>query len=124
MDGDEAVGWAEYGPPGELSNIHHRKEYDATKQADPDWRITCIFVDRRYRRRGVAKLALRGALDQIAARGGGVVEGYPHERPTKKTSSSFLYNGTRPMYEEAGFTFDRSKGLKNTVMRIELPAGG
>jgi GNAT superfamily N-acetyltransferase len=120
MDGDEAVGWAEYGPPCELPNIHHRKQYDAEKQRDPDWRITCIFVDRRYRAKGVAKLALQGALDLIAASGGGVVEGYPHERPTKKVSSSFLYNGTRPMYEAAGFTFDRSKGLKNTVMRREV----
>ena len=31
-------------------------------------------------------------------------------------SSSFLYNGTRRMYEEAGFTFQRAKGLKNCVM--------
>ena len=25
FDGDEAVAWAQYGPPGELPNIHHRK---------------------------------------------------------------------------------------------------
>jgi hypothetical protein len=29
FDGDEAVAWAEYGPPGELPNIHHRQEYEA-----------------------------------------------------------------------------------------------
>jgi hypothetical protein len=32
-------------------------------------------------------------------------------------SNSFVYNGTRTMYEQAGFEFVRSKGLKNTVMR-------
>jgi GNAT superfamily N-acetyltransferase len=125
--GDEAVGWAEYGPPEELPNIHHRKEYDETQGSAPDFRITCIFVDRRYRRKGVAALALRGALDLIARAGGGVVEGYPHDlskQPEgKKMSASFLYNGTRRMYEEAGFTFDRSKGLKNCVMtRTVAPA--
>jgi hypothetical protein len=26
FDGDEAVAWAQYGPPEELPNIHHRKE--------------------------------------------------------------------------------------------------
>ncbi len=31
-------------------------------------------------------------------------------------SSSFLYNGTRRMYEEAGFSYDRPKGQKNCVM--------
>jgi hypothetical protein len=29
----------------------------------------------------------------------------------------FVYNGTRTMYEQAGFEFIRSKGMKNTVMR-------
>lgn len=120
FDGGEAVAWAEYGPPDELPNIHHRKEYDETSAAAPDFRVTCIFVDRRYRRHGLAALALQGALDQIAAAGGGVVEGYPHDLtthpPTKKMSSSFLYNGTRRMYEEAGFSYDRPKGQKNCVM--------
>ncbi len=32
-------------------------------------------------------------------------------------NNSFLYNGTCAMYEEAGFGFVRSKGMKNTVMR-------
>ena len=101
FDGDEAVAWAEFGPPGELPNIHHRQEYEAGLVTAPDYRITCIFVDRRYRRGGVAALALRGALDLISQAGGGVVEGYPHDMSKqpegKKMSSSFLYNGTRRM---------------------------
>ena len=125
FDGAEAVAWAEYGPPDELPNIHHRKEYEATQGNAPDYRVTCIFVDKRYRRHGLAALALRGALDLIAQAGGGVVEGYPHDMSKqpegKKMSSSFLYNGTRRMYEEAGFTFDRSKGLKNCVMTLTVP---
>ena len=115
--GDEAVAWAEYGSPAELPNIHHRKQYDAEADLIPDYRVTCIFVDKRYRRRGLAEMALLGAVDLIAADGGGVVEGYPHVPGEKKVSSSFLYNGTRAMYERCGFDFVRPKGLKNTVMR-------
>jgi hypothetical protein len=62
-------------------------------------------------------VAIQGALDLIAGAGGGVVEGYPHEKPTKKVSSSFLYNATRPVYERMGFEYVRPKGLKNCVMR-------
>jgi GNAT superfamily N-acetyltransferase len=118
MDGDEAIAWAEYGTPVELPTLHHRKEYDATKTADPDYRITCVFVDKRHRRRGVTELAITGALDLIAQAGGGRVESYPHDltNQTKKMSSSFLYNGTRRLYERLGFTYDRPKGLKNCVM--------
>lgn len=117
MIGDEAVAWAEYGTPDELPTIHHRKQYLAEADLLPDYRITCIFVDRRYRRKGFAKIALAGALDLIAAQGGGVVEGYPHEVGEKKMNNSFVYNGTRTMYENVGFEFVRPKGLRNTVMR-------
>ena len=124
MDGDEAIAWAEFGTPDELPTIHHRKQYDATKTADPDYRITCVFVDRRHRRQGVAELAVRGALDLIAQAGGGVVESYPHDLTgrTTKMSSSFLYNTTRSLYERLGFTYDRPKGLNNCVMTARVDA--
>ncbi|WBQ08367.1 GNAT family N-acetyltransferase [Kribbella sp. CA-293567] len=123
MVGDEAIAWAEYGTPDELPNIHHRKQYDAEADLVPDYRITCIFVDKRHRRQGYAKVALAGALDLIGAQGGGVVEGYPHEIGEKRMSNSFVYNGTRTMYEEAGFEFVRAKGMKNTVMRRTVQPG-
>ena len=124
MVGDEAIAWAAYGTPDELPNIHHRKQYLAELDVLPDYRITCIFVDRRHRREGYAKVALDGALDLIAEQGGGVVEGYPHEIGEKRMSNSFVYNGTRTMYEQAGFEFVRSKGMRNTVMRRTVPPAG
>ena len=124
VDGDEAVAWAEYGTPAELPSIHHCKQYDAEADLTPDYRVTCIFVDKRYRRRGLAETALLGAVDLISQAGGGVVEGDPHVPGEGKMSSSFLYNGTGAMYERCGFDFVRSKGMKNTVMRRTVaPAG-
>ena len=79
FDGDVAVAWCEYGTSEELPNIYHRKEYEAELDRLPDYRITCFFVDRRYRRKGIAAVALRGALDLIAQAGGGVVEAYPQD---------------------------------------------
>ncbi|WP_417234616.1 GNAT family N-acetyltransferase [Arthrobacter sp.] len=125
-DGEEAIAWAEYGTPSELPNLHHRKQYLAdlafAAESEPDYRVTCIFVDRRFRRQGLVEVALQGALDLIAQAGGGVVEGYPHLPPEKKTSSSFLYNGTSTVYERAGFGLVRAKGLRNTVMRRVVEA--
>lgn len=123
FDGDEAVAWAEYGTPAELPTMKHSLAYEATKTADPDWRITCIFIDRRYRHRGLTEVAIRGALDLIAEAGGGLVESYPHDltHQTTKLSSSFLYSSTRALHERLGFTYDRPKGLKNCVMMIEVP---
>ena len=122
FDGDVAVGWCEYGTPGELPNIYHRQEYEAGLDRLPDYRLTCFFVDKKYRRTGVAAAALRGALVLIAQAGGGVVEAYPQDTPGKKVSASLLYNGTRSLFETAGFSYDRHKGKNHCVMRKVVPA--
>ncbi|GGL96023.1 GNAT family N-acetyltransferase [Nakamurella endophytica] len=123
FDGDEAVAWAQYGPVAEVANIHHRKEWEQGVTRVPDYRITCLFVDRRYRRHGMAAVAVRGALVLIARAGGGLVESYPHDLPPgKRTSASFLYNATRTMYEGLGFRYERSKGKGNCVMSTEVAA--
>jgi GNAT superfamily N-acetyltransferase len=122
FDGDVAVAWCQFGSPAELPSIHHRKEYEAGLASLPDYRLTCIFVDRSNRREGLARVAVDGALDLIARAGGGVVEAYPHDTAGKKMSSSFLYNGTRSMYEKAGFEYERPKGKSNCVMRKVVAA--
>ncbi len=107
----------------------HRKQWEAETTEQPDYRITCLFVDRRYRRQGMAAVAVRGALELIAQQGGGLVEAYPHDlaekkKAGKKVSSSFLYNATRSMYERLGFTYLRPKGIGNCVMAKRVaPAG-
>ena len=120
FDGDVAVGWCQYGPPAELPNIKHRKEYEAKLDKLPDYRITCFFVDTRYRRKGVAGAALRGALDLIAQRGGGVVEAYPQDTEGKKITASFLYSATRSLFEEVGFRYHRPQGKNHTVMSMTV----
>ena len=120
---EQAVAWAEYGTPTELPNIHHRRQYEQEMTDPPAYRITCIYVDKRHRRAGLAALALHGALELIARAGGGRVEGYPQDTPGRKVNPSFLYNGTRHMYEEAGFVYDRAKGKNHCVMTTTLEAG-
>ena len=120
--GDEAVAWCQFGSPQELPNMKHRKEYEAELDRLPDYRLTCFFVDKRYRRRGVSALALQGALDQIAKAGGGVVEAYPQDTGGKKITASFLYSVTRSLFEQAGFSYVRPKGKNHTVMRKAVKA--
>ena len=116
FDGDVAVGWCQYGTPEEYPNIYHRKEYGAGLIRLLDYRLTCFFVDKAYRRKRVSAVALRGALKLIAEAGGGVVEGYPQETHEKRVSASFLYNGTRSLFEQAGFKYERPKGKNHCVM--------
>ena len=82
----------------------------------PDWRITCFFVGRTHRRRGVADAALAGALNEIARLGGGLVESYPEDAGGRKVSGSFLYNATVGDVRAAGFERRRRIGKHHWVV--------
>ncbi len=112
--GQDCLGWCQFGPPGELPRIKSRAAYEKGQMAGPDWRIGCCFVGKGHRRRGVAAAALGGALDMIAALGGGVVEGYP-ETPGA-VPAGFLFNGALSSYEKLGFTRDRQIGKHRWVV--------
>ena len=82
LDEDGAAqGWCQYGSPDELSNIKHKREYDKEAPARPDWRITCVYVDKKHRGQGIARAAVEGALDQIAQRGAGWSRRSPRSPP-------------------------------------------
>jgi GNAT superfamily N-acetyltransferase len=66
-------GWCQDGSPEELG-LKHNREYAKAPPPPARWRIACIFVDKRHRGQGIARAALKGALAQIAAAGGGLVE--------------------------------------------------
>ena len=115
-DGATCVGWCQFGSPEELPRIKAQRAYREGFVALPDWRITCFFVDRSYRGRGVAATALAGALEQIARLGGGTVESYPERVEGRSVSSSFLHNGTAEMFESLGFARDRRIGKDRWVV--------
>jgi predicted GNAT family acetyltransferase len=67
------VGWCQYGPREELPRIDAGRNYKKMDPLPGDkklWRITCFFVDKDYRGQGVARTALRGALESIRKQGG------------------------------------------------------
>jgi hypothetical protein len=107
MDGEECLGWCQFGPPAELSEIKSRRRYEKELTAVPDWRVTCFFTGRGLRGRGVADAALRGALSDIARYGGGIVEGYPEETDNRKVAGSFLHTGPMAAFENHGFSRTR-----------------
>jgi GNAT superfamily N-acetyltransferase len=123
-DGSTCVGWCQFGSPDELPRIKSRRAYEAGTTTLPTWRITCFFVDRTHRGRGVAAVALAGALDEIARHGGGTVESFPEDVEGRKVSGSFLHNATVAMFESQGFERIRLIGKNRWVVTRVVPAAG
>jgi GNAT superfamily N-acetyltransferase len=116
--GNQAVGWCQYGPKEELPRIDSGRNYSKLNLSDDRgrklWRLTCFFVDRDFRKKGVARVALKAALDSIERQGGGIVEAYP---PTSKEGGSWaLWFGTVAMFEREGFKPYAKLGGKHLLM--------
>jgi GNAT superfamily N-acetyltransferase len=122
-DGDDAIGWCQYGSPAEVATIKNPGAYDKELVELPDWRIGCIFTGKGHRNKGVARAAVAGALEAIRAAGGGVVEAYPEQvegRPEQR--GAYFHTGPETLYEDFGFTRDRRIAKWRWVMRLRLDA--
>ncbi len=112
------VGWTQYGPRLELARLDASPTYQSL-ELDNDgkrlWRITCFFVDRNYRKKGVARFALNAVLVSIKKKGGGIVEAYPSTKPSQ--GDSMMWSGTAKMFEDAGFKVASKFGKSHVVMR-------
>lgn len=124
-DEGDAQGWAQYGSPEELPGIKHARAYGKEAPPRPDWRIACVFVDKRHRGRGVARAAVEGALEQIAAAGGGLVEAISEVTAGREAQGRFLFSGTVELFEDLAFDRIRQVGKHAWIVsRTVAPGGG
>ena len=114
FDGEECVGWCQFGTPDEVPRIKNRAAYEKGQTTSPDWRIACCYVGKGHRRQGVATAALAGAIDLIASLGGGTVEGYPEDAAS--VPAGFLFNGAMSTYVKLGFIRNRKIGKHRWVV--------
>ena len=118
FDGEECVGWCQFGAPDEVPLIKNRAAYEQSQTTSPDWRIACCYVGKGRRRQGVATAALAGALDLIAGLGGGTLEGYPEDAAA--VPAGFLFHGALSTFEKLGFVRDRKIGKHRWVMARDV----
>ena len=105
-DDTTPVGWCQYGTRDELPRIDAGRGYKKIGPPKDDkklWRITCFFVDREYRNKGVSKFALKAALKSIREQGGGIIEAYPVVSKNMSMVAELRWFGTPGMFEREGF---------------------
>lgn len=117
-EGDDCVGWCQFGSPAELPTIQNAKAYAKDAHSLPDWRIGCIFTGRGHRNQGVAHAAVARALEEIRAAGGGLVESYPEQVEDRAPQrGSYFHTGPESLYAAFGFSRERKIAKWRWVMR-------
>jgi GNAT superfamily N-acetyltransferase len=118
-DTEQPVGWCQFGPREELPRVERKRGYK-DKGEDALWRVTCFFIDKDHRKRGVAREALRAALEVMERRGAKTVEAYPLET-RERYQPSFLWAGTKSLFSQFGFRQTQKLG-KAVVMSKRIRA--
>ena len=119
-DRETLAGWCQYGPKDELPRIDAGRNYKKLGPLPHEqrlWRITCFYVDKNYRKKGVARTALKGAIESIKQQGGGIVEAYPVVSTKMATVPEWLWFGTPRMFLGEKFKQVAPLGTSLALMR-------
>jgi GNAT superfamily N-acetyltransferase len=87
---------------------------------EPVWSISCLFVLKPYRRRGVSVSMLKAAVEFAARRGATIVEGYPTEPTMAHTPDPFVWTGTPSAFRKAGFREVARRSHTRPIMRCAI----
>ncbi|MEY9953437.1 N-acetyltransferase family protein [Leifsonia sp. EB34] len=123
LDG-EPVGWAAVEPFSAYPGLG-RSPITRRREGDPEdvWAVTCFVVRIEYRKRGVARALLDGAVRHARERGGTVVEGYPVDPEVRPSlSAAERYHGTVALFRDGGFEEVRRPSATRAIMRRTLTA--
>ena len=103
--GERAVGWCSAGPRADFVALETKRSL-ATEWDERTWSVTCFFVDKAWRRRGLGERMLRAAADLARQRRATRIEGYPAPLPKDggDLPAAFAWTGLPQVFERAGFT--------------------
>jgi GNAT superfamily N-acetyltransferase len=95
------VGWIAVEPRSAYPKLAHSRILKPVDD-EPVWSITCFFVEKKHRRKGITVELLKAAVEHVKTQGGKIVEGYPVDTQQSQ-SDAFIYTGTASAFKQAGF---------------------
>lgn len=116
FDGEQAVGWCGVTP---REDVPHLQKIWPKSGADKEgtWRISCFYVRKGYRRRGITRALIDAAIGHARDQGATAVEARPLDASLSPSATSAGYVTT---FAAAGFEpVDRSKP-QSPLMRYQL----
>jgi len=116
--GAEPVGWCAVEPRSAYPRLALSRSL-APVDLEPVWSVTCFFVARSQRRRGVARALLRAAAAHARRSGARVLEGYPVD-PRGATADAWLYTGLLSTFAREGFEEVARRSRTRPVVRKAL----
>ncbi len=114
----EVAGWVAVEPRSAYEKLAHSRVLKPVDD-EPVWSVTCFYVAKAYRRKGIAVRLLKAAVEHVKQMGGRIVEGYPVEAE-KDMPASFIYTGTASAFRQAGFKEVARNAPTRPIFRFDI----
>jgi GNAT superfamily N-acetyltransferase len=117
LDG-RPVGWCAVAPRDEYPRMQTSPTFGPVDDT-ASWAVSCLFIHRTARRRGVGAALVAAAAAMAKAYGAPAVDAIP-VAPGGKRASGDLYTGTPSMFEPLGFSEVARRKPERPVVRLTL----
>lgn len=114
----QPVGWCAVAPRADYPRFNTSRVLKPVDE-QPVWSVTCFFVARAYRRRGITAQLLEAAAKFVRKQGARILEGYPVE-PKRDQPDAFVYTGLASAFRKAGFKEVARHSLARPIFRRKL----
>ncbi len=116
--GEVPVGWCAI-EPREAYPVILRSRVRAPVDDRPAFAITCFYLMPRWRRQGLMRPLIEGAVTLARARGAGLVEAYPLD-PAPGERPSGAFTGIGKAFRDQGFVEVARRSKIRPILRREL----
>ncbi len=114
------VGWCAVAPREDYASLDRSPVLNRIDDR-PVWSITCFFVSKPFRGRGLNRLLIQAAIAHVRKQGGRIVEAYPVRKVKNLDTIKWaLYTGLADTFIRLGFKTVSRKSKVRFVMRFYL----
>lgn len=118
FDGERAVGWCQLTLRDDVPWLNCARFFERVDDI-PVWSISCFYIRRGYRRRGIMSALITAALQEAKRANAPALEAYPVDT-VQPGSSSNIFTGTVSAFERAGFKIVACRLPSRPIMRHDL----
>lgn len=113
----EPVGWCAIAPREDYLRLAFSRIFKPIDDK-PVWSISCLFIRKDFRRKGLSTYLIKGALSLAQINKAQIVEAYPTVPYSDQDPAPFLWMGIPTSFLEAGFVEVIRRSKNKPIMRI------
>ncbi|HVJ50631.1 GNAT family N-acetyltransferase [Desulfitobacterium sp.] len=116
---NKPIGWCAVAPRDVYLRLENSRVWKRIDN-EPVWAITCFFLAKSYRRKGISLELLKGAINYCKTNGVRVIEGYPVVPYGDNIPAAFAWTGIPSVFEKAGFVVAERRSKAKPMMRYTI----